>query len=121
MGEGAGEDRAYGLLTEIVALENPYTGDMSDGLDVQLLFEREPRANAQIEIFSKSLDDDTAEAEISTVTTDEEGFATVPVEAGRQYLLDAVVFREPVEDLLPRFDPQWETLWASLTFGLSAD
>ena len=114
VGEGQGEDRAFGLATEIVARENPYTGDLSDGLDVQLYLDGQPRADAQIEIFSKTGPDD---ARLETVRTDAEGRATVPVTAGRSYLLNAVVFRQPAGDLDPEFDPMWETLWASLTFA----
>ncbi|CAM4071308.1 DUF4198 domain-containing protein [Palleronia rufa] len=121
VGDGAGEDRAYGLETEIVALENPYTDAASDGLDVQVLYDGAPRADAQIEVFSKPLGDDQAEATVTKVQTDADGRATVTVENGRQYLLDSVVFREPADDLMAGFDPQWETLWASLTFGLPAD
>lgn len=121
VGDGAGEDRAFGLETEIVALENPYTGTVSDGLDVQVLYGGEPRADAQIEVFAKPLGAEKAEATITTVQTDAEGRATVSVEKGQQYLLDAVVFREPADDLMAEFDPQWETLWASLTFGLPAE
>ncbi|WP_375261116.1 DUF4198 domain-containing protein [Palleronia sp.] len=118
VGEGAGDDRAFGLPTEIVARENPYTGDLTDGLDVRLYYDEEPRADARIEVFSKSGPDDTR---LETVRTDAEGRATIPVEAGRTYLLNAVVFRQPSEELDLAFDPMWETLWASLTFAVPAD
>ncbi|SFG50601.1 protein of unknown function [Palleronia marisminoris] len=117
VGEGRGEDRAFGLPTEIVARENPYTGDLSDGLDVQLYYGAAPRADAQVEVFSKTGPDDVR---IETVRTDADGRATVPVEAGRTYLLNAVVFRQPADTLDPEFDPMWETLWASLTFAVPA-
>lgn len=117
VGEGRGEDRVFGLPTEIVARENPYTGDLSDGFDVQLFYGAEPRANAQIEVFSKTGPDDVR---LETVRTDGDGRATVPVQAGRTYLLNAVVFRQPSDTLDPEFDPMWETLWASLTFAVPA-
>ena len=117
VGEGSGEDRLFGLPTEIVARENPYTGDLSDGFDVQLYYGAEPRADAQIEVFSKAGAEDVR---LETVRTDADGRATVPVEPGRTYLLNAVVFRQPSGELDPEFDPMWETLWASLTFAVPA-
>ena len=111
VGDGRGADTEFGLLTEIVALENPYTGEMSDGIDVQVLYEGVPRAETQVEIFEKAEDGTVT---VSTVRTDGEGRATVPVVPGRRYQLDAVVLRE--------IDPEankgasWESLWANLTF-----
>lgn len=115
VGDGRGEDRAFGLPTEIVARENPYTGDLTDGLDVQLYHGTEPRAEAQIEVFSKAGAEDV---QLETVRTDADGRATIPVQPGRTYLLNAVVFRQPSDTLDPEFDPMWETLWASLTFAV---
>ena len=115
VGEGAGEDRAFGLETEIVALENPYTSDVSDGLDVELLYRGEPRAGAQIEVFEKAADESVA---ISTVTTDGDGRATVAVRPGHRYMLDAVVLREPEPVLGAERDAVWESLWANLTVAV---
>ena len=111
VGDGAGADREAGLETEIVALANPYTDDLSDGLPVRVLYQGAPRADAQVELFAKSPE---GEVEITLLRTDAEGVALLPVTPGQVYLADAVVVRplEPVaED-----DPVWESLWASLTF-----
>ena len=111
VGDGRGEDRDFGLLTEIVALENPYTGEMGDGIEVKVLYEGAPRPGAQVEIFEKA---DDGSVTITTVAADEGGRAVVPVVPGRRYQLDAVVLRE--------IDPEanrgatWESLWANLTF-----
>ena len=113
VGDGAGEDRAYGLLTEIVALENPYTDTLSDGMDIRVLYDGQPRADEQVEIFARDAD---GAVSITTARTNAEGVATISVEPDTEYLLDSVVFRDPADDLNPDFDPQWETLWASLTF-----
>ncbi|WP_413720902.1 DUF4198 domain-containing protein [Silicimonas sp. MF1-12-2] len=115
IGNSEGADRAVGLLTEIVALENPYTGDMSDGIDVQVLYNGAPRASEQIEIFEKAADESV---EVSTVTTDAEGRATIPVRPGYRYMLDSVVLREPEPDLAAAKDAIWESLWANLTFAV---
>ena len=115
VGHGRGEDRAYGLLTEIVALENPYTGDMSDGIDVRVLFEGKPRAEAQVEIFDEAPDGSVT---IATVKTNGDGVAVVPVTPGHRYMLDAVVLREPTPAMAAERNVEWESLWANLTFGV---
>lgn len=115
VGGGAGEDRLFGLETEIMALENPYTGNMADGMDVQVFYQGQPRAGAQVEIFEKSADDSVT---VSTVKADAEGRATVPVSPGHRYMLDAVVLREPSAELAASMDAIWESLWANLTFAV---
>lgn len=116
VGDGEGEDVEAGLLTEIVALENPHTGDMSDGLDIRVLYEGAPRADTQVEVFEKAAD--------GTVTTtyertDADGVATIPVTPGHRYQLDAVVLR-PLE-MVGEKDPSWESLWANLTLEVPSE
>ncbi len=111
VGDGAGEDVVSGMVTEIVALENPYTGDMSDGLDILALYNGEPLRDVQIEVFQKSADETVI---ITLERTDDAGRATIPVQPGHRYMLDTVVLR-PL-DVVEQTDPSWETLWANLTF-----
>ncbi len=119
VGDGAGSDRMIGpdggFETELVALENPYL-DLGDGaVDVQLFYRGAPRANEQIEVFAR----DSADAvTITTVRTDGEGKATIPVMPGSRYMLDAVVLREPSESLATEKAVLWESLWANLTFAV---
>ncbi len=54
VGKSAGADRRTGLETEIVALTNPYTDDLSRGMRVQLFYRSEVRPNAQIAVFFKA-------------------------------------------------------------------
>lgn len=115
IGSGEGNDREIGLETEIVALENPYTGQMDDGIDVALFYQAKPRSDAQIEVFDRAPDDSVT---ISLVRTDEAGRATVPVRPGHRYMLDAVVLREPAPELAAARDAVWESLWANLTFSV---
>lgn len=116
VGEGAGEDGAAGLETEIVALANPYTDALPDGLPVKVLYRGEPRADAQVEVFAKAPDGTVQDL---FYRTDAQGVALIPVVPGVEYLVDAVVLRavEPQTET----DPVWETLWASLTFRMPAD
>mgnify|MGYP003547207250 FL=1 len=112
VGGGAGSDRDFGMETELVALANPYTDDMSGGLPVRLTYQGAPRADAQIELFDRG----PAGVQITTVRTDGSGVARLPVKAGHVYMADAVVLREK--------EPQgeggavWETFWANLTFAV---
>lgn len=115
IGAGEGSDREVGLVTELVALENPYTGQTGDGVDVRLLYQGEPRRDAQIEVFEKA-PDGTVKAFM--VRTDDTGKATVPVQPGYRYMADAVVLRGPSQALADERDVQWESLWANLTFGV---
>ncbi len=114
VGSGAGSDRRIGLETEIVALTNPYTDDLSNGVRVQLFYRAEPRRNEQIEIFDKAPDGTVT---ISTTRTDNDGIAAIPVMSVHSYMLDAVVLREPTAELAATSGAVWETLWANLTFA----
>jgi hypothetical protein len=113
LGAGAGADREAGLLTEIVALANPYTDDLSEGLPVRVLYRGAPRVDTQVEIFDRAPDGTVS---VSTTRTDAEGRAVVPVQKGHVYLIDSVVLEERVP-ATPEA-PAWESLWASLTFAV---
>jgi uncharacterized GH25 family protein len=115
VGNSAGADRRVGLETEIVALTNPYTDDMSAGFQVQVYYRNDVRANTQVEVFEKAAD---SQVSISLYQTDENGVATFPVRPGYSYMVDAVVLREPSERLTEQFGAVWETLWANLTFAV---
>lgn len=111
IGDGKGADLAAGLETEIVALANPYTDDLTAGLPVRVLYQGKARPEAQVEIFDKSPD---GAVTISTRLTDAQGEAVVPLTPGHSYLLDTVVLR-PAPD---GKDYVWESLWAALTFAV---
>ncbi|MBV2358687.1 DUF4198 domain-containing protein [Thalassococcus sp. CAU 1522] len=113
VGAAQGQDRALGLLTEVVANANPYTDDLSAGFPVTVLFDGAPRVDTQVELFEKAPDGTVA---VTLHRTDGDGRAVLPVRPGHVYLVDAVVMRplEPAED----GDPVWESLWASLTFAV---
>ncbi len=111
VGSGTGADREVGMETEIVALANPYTDDLSGGMPVLVLYQGKPRADTQVEVFARAPEADVTD---EMYRTDAEGIATIPVVPGVEYLFDTVVMRalEPVAEN----DPVWESLWASLTF-----
>ncbi len=115
VGDGRGADRRFSLETEIVALANPYTDDLSDGFPVEVLYRGEPRVDTQLEIFDRAPDRTVT---VTTVRTDDAGRARVPVKAGHVYMLDSVVLRDPEGPLAERPDIYWESLWANLTFAV---
>ncbi len=110
-----GNDRVMGLETEIVALENPYIGDIDDGVDVQVFYQGAPRAGEQVEVFEKAPDESVT---IFTLQTDAEGKVTIPVKRGYRYMVDSVVVRAPSAELAAAMDVEWESLWANLTFAV---
>ncbi|NHX27281.1 DUF4198 domain-containing protein, partial [Escherichia coli] len=114
IGHGRGQDRAIGLETEIIALRNPYTDDVTNGLPVQVLYRGQPRRNAQLEVFSRA---PGALVQNQRLRTDENGAVTVPVSPGHEYLLDAVILLDTGQDD-SALGPVWHSLWASLTFEI---
>ncbi len=115
VGGSAGSDLRTGLETEIVALTNPYTDDLSGGMQLQLFYRQDVRANEQIEIFEKS---PSGTVTIFMVRTNGQGIATVPVKPGHSYMADAVVLREPSDAVVIDTGAAWETLWANMTWGV---
>lgn len=115
VGDGAGADRRTGLAVEIVALDNPYVADVSDGMRVQVFASDASVAYGQVELFDKAPDGGVT---ITLHRTDAQGIATLPVQPGHSYLADHVVLREPSEALAAQTGTVWETLWAALTFAV---
>ena len=117
LGHGRGSDAAMGLEVEFVALENPYTDNVSDGMDVQLFYKNKPRANAQVEVYELNSKNGL---DLVVYRTDSKGKATIKVRPGHRYLVDSVVLRDPSAETLKRFTGRtkiaYETLWAALTF-----
>jgi uncharacterized GH25 family protein len=114
VGDGAGADRRVGLETELVALTNPYTDDVTQGFQVQLFYQDAARPDVQVEVFERAADGGVA---VTTVRTNAQGIATVPVLPGHDYMLDAVYLRAP-EGTAVETSAVWETLWANLTFAV---
>lgn len=112
VGSGAGADRAVGLSIEVVALANPYTDDLSQGLPVLVLLDGAPRPDTQVELFQTAPDGTVT---ITLHRTDAAGKALLPMQPGMEYLVDNVVLRQlPNDD--PAAGPVWHSDWASLTF-----
>lgn len=112
VGDGAGADSAVGLHTEIVALANPYTDDLSGGFPVQVLLDGAPRVDAQVEVFAR---DEAGEVTQNFYRTDAAGEAVIPVAPATEYMVDAVVMEDTGNDD-PEAGPVWHSAWANLTF-----
>jgi len=111
IGAADGTDERRGLRTEFVALANPYTDEMAQGLPVRLFDGDTPRDNAQVEVFERAPDGSVT---VSLTRTDDTGHATIPVRSGHAYLLDAVILQPSAQDS----DAVWQTHWAALTFAV---
>ncbi|MEO1700431.1 MAG: DUF4198 domain-containing protein [Pseudomonadota bacterium] len=122
VGAGAGSDVEVGMVTEMIALDSPYKGGISDGIRVQVNYLGEPRIGVQVEIYARpSGEGNTSEnVSVETVQTDNQGVAVIPVEPGMDYMLDAVVLREPPAERAAIRDAVWDSLWANLTFSVPA-
>ena len=113
VGTAEGADQNFGLITEFVALENPYLDETPDTFLVQLLYDNVPRKDAQVEVFERN---EKNVVRVFTLRTDDKGQLLIPVKEGHDYLIDGVVLREfnSNEDNAPI----WESLWAALTFSV---
>jgi uncharacterized GH25 family protein len=115
IGDGMGQDISVGLKIEIVALTNPYTDDLSNGMNVQVLMAGQPRVNVQVELFERPINSNE-KVQIRLYTTNAQGIATFPVIIGHEYMLDNVALI-PLETKVDG-DPVWHSLWANLTFAV---
>lgn len=110
VGHSRGHDRAFGLTTEFVALQNPYETPQHS-IPIRLLYQGTPRRQAQVEIYERAANGEV----IKTLSqTDEAGEITLAVHSGHKYLLNAVVLRPAPPDS----PAVWETLWASMVFAV---
>ncbi len=107
-------DRALGLRLELVALDDPFRVRANGVLRVRLLWRGSPLPDTDVQLFSRPSGQRDVEARPRHMRTDAQGIARLPVEAGRDYLVNAVIMRpQPVEQGAP-----WISHWASLTFTI---
>lgn len=114
IGSGEGSDQQAGLEVELVALNNPYTDDLANGLQIAAFYQGKPVPHSQIELFEKDQDGNVT---ITLHKTDSNGEVLLPVQPQHSYLADMVILREPSERATGQPVVAWETLWASLTFS----
>ena len=116
-GTSVGSDQKTGLEVELVLKENPYTQDLTNGLTIELFYKGLPRADTQIEIFSR---DSHKIVTRNVVFTNELGQAVIQVKRQTDYMINSVVMRQPIHDKTNIADSNqpilWESLWASISF-----
>lgn len=109
VGDGAGEDTPVGMPFELVAEANPYAiakGE-AESLPVKVLWQGEPLADVQIRILRRA-----GEIDVSTLRTDDNGEADIPLGDGGTFVL-AAVHIVPWDD---EAEAEWFSYWATLTF-----
>ena len=116
VGGAQGSDKVSDLELELVALQNPYTDDISAGVEILALYQGRPQTFTMLNVFERSNTD--AHVNFFVVKTDEKGIATVQVKNDNAYLIDNVILRPANDELFKDKGVIWESLWAALTFGV---
>lgn len=115
VGPAAGEDRAFGLDIELVALDNPYTDDLSGGMRLRLERYGDIRPDSRVELFERAPD---GTVNTTVHRTDADGIVTLPVRPGHTYLADSVILFVPDTETRDSTGAVWESDWAALTFSV---
>ena len=105
-------DRALGLRYEVLAETNPYRHPAPATMTVRVLAAGMPVAGTQVTVFTR---DNPRLVDRRNYITDAAGRIEFAVQAGRDYLVDAVRLL-PIDDAAEPRGAVWESLWASLVF-----
>lgn len=117
VGDGKGNDRAFGLTIEWIAESNPYTTEAD--IPLRLMWRGKPYVNAHVDIFNRVKSGDTTFKVLkSTSYTDSQGRVTIPRAKGGEFLINAVQILESLDSKKESESVVWETYWASLTYQL---
>lgn len=112
VGDGTGSDHAVGMAHELVALDNPYTGE--GPVTFRLLFQGTPSPDAPVYVFRRT----DAGVERIRLRTDAEGRVEVPRAPG-EYMVNAIRITRPPAPVAERTGAHWVTLWASSTYRIA--
>lgn len=116
VGNGEGSDKALGLPFELVVETNPYL-HQNKAVGVQLLWQGKPFPGAQVSMFSKTEDG----VKHSLHTTDQYGRMTIPQpDKAGMVMLNAVHMIEPDKTTAEKTGAVWVSLWASTSYGVTA-
>ena len=116
VGGAKGSDKANDLELELITLQNPYTDDISSGIEILTLYQGKPQAFTTLNVFERSNADLRVNSYV--VKTNEKGIAKLKVDNDNAYLIDYVILRPANDKLLNDKGVIWESLWAALTFGV---
>lgn len=117
VGEGAGQDQFTGMFFELVAGQNPYTDDMSNGMPITVMFKGAPLADKQVDLFYR---DTSGELTRLSVQSNAAGRAVVPYLGDGEYMVNVVHMVEPSAEDTERTKVVWHSLWGSLTYAIGA-
>lgn len=99
-----------GFPIEFVPVQDPYAQPRAASIKVLLLFRGRPAPGHEVELQV------AAEGKVETIAlgpTDSQGMVDVPLRAGGLHKLHAII----MERLAPGREADWESFWATLTFG----
>ena len=108
----ADADRATGMRLELVAGDNPATLATGAQMNFTLLWEGKPLADTQVALFRKGEDGDAGTRTLTR--TDASGRAGFTIPASGTYMAAGVHMIEAPADR----NADWQSYWASLTFGV---
>ncbi|TDL87816.1 DUF4198 domain-containing protein [Meridianimarinicoccus aquatilis] len=108
-----GADRRVGLLVEIVAETNPYAVIGGGEVTLRMYETGTPRANAQIEIYVRTVDG----VEQRMLRSDGEGRVTTALPSGAQVMANFTTIA-PLDGDPDAREAVWMSRWASLTFAM---
>ena len=106
-----------GYPVEFIPLQNPYTLDVGDELEVRFLRAGEPVANQIVYAnheFNHEHDDTGGHVDAVETRTDGNGVATIPLMAGGRWFVRAIHMVETTSEP----DVDYESNWATLTFQI---
>jgi hypothetical protein len=105
-------DKALGLRYEVLAETNPYRHPAPATMTVRVLAAGMPVAGTQVTVFTRH---NPRRVDRKNYITNGAGRIEFAVQAGRDYLVDAVRLL-PIDDAAEPRGAVWESLWASLVF-----
>ncbi len=117
VGDGAGQDHFTGMFFELVAGQNPYTDDMTGGMQITVLFKGEPLPDKQVDLFYRDLNGDLTRL---SVQSDASGQAIIPNIGDGEYMVNVVHMIEPFPEDQERTGIAWHSLWGSITYAIGA-
>jgi len=98
---------ALGYTLELIPYSDPARLKAGDTFTVQLRYEDQPMANAQITGLNKHKSEFPVK-----IRTDNEGYAHITLPYSGTWMLSSVY-------IIPGIDSDWESFWANLSFSLS--
>lgn len=109
--DAAGDDRATGMALELVAQANPAKLEPGSEMRLQLLWQGSPLPDTQVALFHRPGDGETTR---TLTRTDADGRVRFTLPSPGPYLAASVHMIEAPADE----NADWQSHWASLTFGV---